>query len=188
MFQPAFGGGTGNSFFPLITYADQLLMRAELAARNITTENAMTLYYAGIDASVSFYDNAAKDAKLADYTPLTPAELMAYKMAPAIVYNPAKALEQIAIQQYLNFYKQPNEAWALYKRTGMPNSTTALALEDIMIEGTLYQIPRRAAIMAPSSTDLNASNKEAAINEMKKDSEFGTSIEDVYGRVWWDKK
>ena len=188
MFQPANGGGTGKSFFPLITYADELLMRAELAARGITTENASNLYYQGIDASVAFYDKAAADAKLADYTALTPAELTAYKASPAIVYNPAKALEQIAIQQYLNFYKQPNEAWALYKRTGMPNSSTALANEDLMIEGTRYEIPRRAAIAAPSSTDLNAANKQAAIDEMKKDPEFGTGIDDVYGRVWWDKK
>lgn len=193
MFQPAHADGTGatgtgKSFFPLITYADELFMRAELAAKGITTENAQTLYYAGIDASITFYDKAAADAKLADYTPLTPAEITAYKAAPAIVYNPAKALEQIAIQAYINFYKQPNEAWALYKRTGYPNATTALANENIMIDGTLYQIPRRAALSAPSSTDLNAANKQAALDNMKADPDFGTAIDDLYGRVWWDKK
>ncbi len=188
MFQPAIDGGTGQSFFPLISYADELLMRAELAARNITTENASDLYYKGIDASVRFYDKAAANAKLPDYTPLSETELTAYKNAPAIKYNPAKAIEQIAIQAYLNFYKQPNEAWALYKRTGFPNSSSALANEDIMIDGSLYQIPRRAAISAPSSTDLNAANKQAAIAEMTKNPDFGSSIDDVYGRVWWDMK
>lgn len=188
MFQPANGGGTGKNFFTLITYADELLMRAELAVRGITTEDAQTLYNAAIDASVQFYDKAAKEAQLEDYTALTDTELAAYKIAPAIAYNPSKALEQIAIQAYINFYKQPNEAWALYKRTGLPNSSTALALEDIMIEGTLYQIPRRAALSAPSSTDLNAANKQAALDEMAKDPDFGTSIDDLYGRVWWDKK
>jgi hypothetical protein len=39
MFQPANGGGTGKNFFPLISYADELFMRAELAAKGITTEN-----------------------------------------------------------------------------------------------------------------------------------------------------
>lgn len=186
MFQPANGGGTGKSFFPLITFADELFMRAELAARGITTENAASLYNAGIDASVKFYDKAAADAKLPDYTPLTEGELSTYKNSPAIVYNPAKALEQIAIQSYINFYKEPNEAWALIKRTGMPNSSTALANETLMIDGSLYQIPRRAAISAPSSTDLNAANKQAAITEMSEDPNFGSSIDDVYGRVWWD--
>jgi hypothetical protein len=188
MFQPANNSGTGQSFFPLINYADELFMRAELAARNITTENAQELYYAGIDASIAFYDEAANNAKLPDYKALTPQELTAYKAAPAIVYNPAKAVEQIAIQAYLNFFKQPNEAWALYKRTGYPNSTTALANEDIMIDGTLYQIPRRAALSAPSSSDLNAPNKQAALDNMKSDPDFGTGLEDLYGRVWWDKK
>lgn len=186
MFQPANNGGTGKSFFPLITYADELLMRAELAARGITTENAANLYYAGIENSIKFYDMAAANAQIADYVPVTDNEIMAYKNAPAIVYNPSKALEQIAIQEYINFYKQPNEAWALYKRTGMPNSSTALMNEDIMIDGSLYHIPRRAALAAPSSSDLNATNKEAALTEMMKDPNFGSAIDDVYGRVWWD--
>ncbi|MDN3655565.1 SusD/RagB family nutrient-binding outer membrane lipoprotein [Ferruginibacter paludis] len=188
MFQPANGGGTGKNFFPLISYADELFMRAELAAKGITTEDAQALYYAGIDASISFYDKAAADAKLEDYTAVTAGELTAYKASPAIMYSAPKALEQIAIQSYINFFKQPNEAWALYKRTGYPNATTALANENIMIDGTLYQIPRRAAISAPSTSDLNATNKQAALDNMKADPDFGTAIDDLYGRVWWDKK
>ncbi len=188
MFQPANGGGNGKSFFTLISYADELFMRAELAARGITSENAQTLYYAGIDASISFFDKAASDAKLDDYVAVTATEIANYKASPAIVFNSAKALEQIAIQSYLNFYKQPNEAWALYKRTGMPNATTALANENLIIDGTLYQIPRRAALSAPSSSDLNRVNKQTALDNMKTDADFGTGLDDLYGRVWWDKK
>ncbi len=188
MYQPANGNGTGKSFFPLISYADELFMRAELAAKGITTEDASALYYAGIDASISFYDKSAADAKLEDYTAVTSSELAAYKASPAIVYNAAKATEQIAIQSFINFYKQPNEAWSLYKRTGYPNATSALANENIMIDGTLYQIPRRAALSAPSSSDLNAVNKQAALDAMKADADFGTAFDDLYGRVWWDKK
>ena len=192
MFQPANDNGTGTSgtgksFFPLITYADELFMRAELAAKNVTTENAEQLYYAGIDASLNFFDKRAAEAKLPDYSALTATEINAYRAAPAIVYNAANAVKQIAVQAYIDFYKQPNEAWALYKRTGYPNSTTALANEDIMIDGTLYQIPRRAALSAPSSSDLNAANKQAALDDMKKDPDFG-AIDDLYGRIWWDKK
>jgi hypothetical protein len=188
MFQPAIDGGTGKNFFPIITYADELFMRAELAASGITTEDPQALYYAGIDASVKFYDQAAKNAQLPDYTAVTDAELTAYKGATGVSYEPAKALDQIAVQAYINFYKQPNEAWAQFKRTGMPNSTTVLANEDIKIDNTVYKIPRRAALSAPSSTDLNKANKQTALDEMSKDAGFGTSIEDVYGRVWWDKQ
>lgn len=70
----------------------------------------------------------------------------------------------------------------------MPNSTTVLANEDIKIDNTVYKIPRRAALSAPSSSDLNKANKQTALDEMSKDAGFGTSIEDVYGRVWWDKQ
>ncbi|HKO78894.1 MAG TPA: SusD/RagB family nutrient-binding outer membrane lipoprotein [Chitinophagaceae bacterium] len=188
MFQPAIDGGTGKNFFPIITYADELFMRAELAASGVTTEDAEALYYKGIDASIQFYDLAAKNAKLPDYTAVTDAEITAYKAAADVSYDPAKALNQIAVQAYINFYKQPNEAWALFKRTGMPNSTTVLANEDIRIDNTVYQIPRRAALSAPSSSDLNKANKQAALDDMIKDPSFGTSIEDVYGRVWWDKQ
>jgi hypothetical protein len=192
MFQPAYSAagasGTGKNFFPIITYADELFMRAELAAKGITTESASTLYYAGIDASIAFYDQAANNAKLEDYTAVTAAEITAYKASPAVVYNASKILEQIAVQAYINFYKQPNEAWAQFKRTGFPNSSTALANEDILIDGTVYQIPRRAALSAPSTTDLNATNKQAALDAMKTDADFGVSIGDLYGRVWWDKK
>lgn len=188
MFQPANGSGSGQNFFPLISYADELFMRAELAAKGITTEDPKALYYSGIDASITFYDMAAANAKLEDYMALAPAEISTYKNMPAIVYSPAKALEQIAIQSYINFYKEPIEAWALYKRTGMPNAGTALANEDIMIDGTLFQIPRRAALSAPSSSDLNGVNKQAAQDIMKADPDFGTSVDDLYGRVWWDKK
>ena len=188
MFQPAINGGTGKNFFPIISYADELFMRAELAASGITTEDPQALYYAGIDASVKFYDLAAKNAQLPDYTAVTDAELTAYKAATGVSYQPAKALDQIAVQAYINFYKQPNEAWAQFKRTGMPNSTTVLANEDIKIDNPVYKIPRRAALSAPSSTDLNKANKQTALDEMTKDAGFGTSIEDVYGRVWWDKQ
>lgn len=192
MFQPAYSAsgaaGTGKNFFPIITYADELFMRAELAAKGITTESASAMYYAGIDASIAFYDQAAKNAALEDYSAVTPAEITAYKAAPGVVYDAARILEQIGVQAYINFYKQPNEAWANFKRTGYPNSTTALANEDILIDGTVYQIPRRAALSAPGASDLNAANKQAALDAMKADADFGASIGDLYGRVWWDKK
>lgn len=187
MFQPSFGGGTGQAFFPVITYADQLFMRAELAARGITSENAETLYNEGIKASIQFFNTRGAAAAVVGYTPVTDAQITAYTNHPTVKYNASKALEQIAIQAYLNFYKQPNEAWALWKRTGMPNKNTALANEDVMINGSVFAIARRAVVGNPSPSDLNKDNKQAAIDDMKKDSEFGDQLL-PYGRVWWDKQ
>jgi hypothetical protein len=188
MWQPTYGGGTGRTFFNVITYADQLFMRAEMAARGISTENAESLYNQGITASINFYNTRAAAAAVTDYVAVTPAEITAYLNNATVKWDPAKGLEQIAIQSYINFYKQPNEAWALFKRTGMPNKNTALANEDILINGTVYAIPRRAVINNPSPSDLNAANKQAAINEMMKDPEFGNDPLNPYGRIWWDKQ
>ena len=70
----------------------------------------------------------------------------------------------------------------------MPNKTTALANEDIIIDGTVKQIPRRAALSAPDPTDLNYANKKAALDAMAAEPGFGSSPSDMLGRVWWDKQ
>ncbi|TAD84394.1 MAG: SusD/RagB family nutrient-binding outer membrane lipoprotein [Bacteroidetes bacterium] len=93
----------------------------------------------------------------------------------------------IACQAFLNFFKQPNEAWALFKRTGMPNRTTVLANEDIRADGSIFQIPRRAVINPPASTEINRVNRQAAIDEMMKDPDFGDPLS-PFGRVWWDRR
>ena len=116
------------------------------------------------------------------------AEITAYLAKPAIAYNPAKGVDQIACQAYLHFFKQPNEAWSLYKRTGYPNATSVLPLERIIVGGAEQQIPRRALLTFPSPTNLNYQNILDAYTEMQKDPDFGTGISDIFGRVWWDKK
>lgn len=187
MFQPTFGGGTGQAYFPVITYADQLFMRAELAARGITTETASTLYNEGVRVSIQFFNTRAAAAAVEEYAAVTDAQITAYLANTDVKFDAAKALEQIAIQSFINFYKQPNEAWALWKRTGMPNKNTALANSDIIINGTVFSIARRAVIGNPSPADLNFVNKQAAIDDMKKDPEFGDQLL-PFGRVWWDKQ
>jgi hypothetical protein len=69
----------------------------------------------------------------------------------------------------------------------MPNKNTALANEDIVINGSVFSIARRAVVGNPSPTDLNRVNRQAAIDDMKKDPEFGDQLL-PYGRVWWDKQ
>jgi hypothetical protein len=188
MWQPFANNGTGRNFFPTITYADYCLMRAEFAARGITSDDAEEWYNKGVTASIEFYDEQAKQAKLEDYTPLDAAEITAYLNKPDVKFDQARALEQIITQAYINFYKQPNEAWANFKRTGMPNKSTALANEDIVIDGVVRQIPRRAAISVPLPTDQNYAKKQAAIDQMATDPDFGQGPSDVFGRIWWDMK
>lgn len=187
LFQANFSGGDGSNFFPVITYADFTFMRAELAARGVTAESASTLYNAGIAASIQMYSDWAIKAKIPSYVAVTNAEITAYLAKPAIAYNAAKNVEQICIQSYINYNKQPNEAWALFKRTGFPNTTSALAFENIVADGIVQKFPRRAPLSLPPPTAANYLNNKAALDAMALDPGFGTAPSDFYGRVWWDK-
>lgn len=173
--------------FPIITYADVCFMRAELAARGVTNEDAQSWYYKGIDASLAIYDEMGKQAKLDDYSPLTPDEVAAYKSQPGIQYDAANALEQICVQQYINCYKNQNEAWATIKRTGFPSVTGKIfKLEPVTVDGAPREMPRRFVVRYPNITDLNYQNILDAITAMQKEPGFKTP-DDITGRVWWDE-
>jgi hypothetical protein len=188
MFTSNYNTGDGKNFFPFITYADYCFMRAELAARSVTTDVASDWYNKGVTASIQFYSQKAGDAKIPNYQAATQADITAYLLKPGVLYDPSKGLDQIASQAYLDFYKQPNEAWALWKRTGMPNSTTVLPLTILKSNGTVLDIPRRAALDVLPSTDLNFANQKAAYDAMAADPGFGQGPADPFGRVWWDKQ
>ncbi len=75
--------GTGDGFFPILTYAEYCFIRADLAARNITTDDAGDWYNKGITASIQFYNARAIDADIltdavgeVNYVPVTQAKLM----------------------------------------------------------------------------------------------------------------
>ena len=182
--------GTGSATFILISYADVCFMRAELAARGVTADNAQTWYNNGITASINMYNNIASLAKVANwgYEAAADSSIARYvTTAPDVKYNAAKALEQITTQAYINYFLQPNEAWALIKRTGYPNATTTLVYETFKINGAVAPYPRRATINYPSESSDNYANQKAAIDAMTADADFGVPVDNT-GRVWWDKK
>ncbi|NQX42477.1 Starch-binding associating with outer membrane [Pedobacter steynii] len=187
-------GGKGINFFPLITYAEVCFMRAELAARNVIADDAKMWYERGITASIQMYDDMASRALITDrqeknsYVPTKQEEITTYLTQPGVLFDPAKGVDMIASQAYLHFFKQPAEAWALYKRTGLPNHTSTLPLEKIIALGTEQQIPRRAALPLPGPGNLNYKNIINAYDDMKTDPDFGQGPTDMFGRVWWDKK
>jgi hypothetical protein len=194
MFAAGENAGTGVNFFLMLTYSDYCFMRAELAARALTGDNAKEWYDKGITASIKMYDEMANRAKITDrenvgnYLAATDEEIQAYLARPLVSYNPAIGLDQIACQAYLNFFKQPNEAWALFKRTGLPNPSSIIKLERMIIGGAEQQIPRRASLPFPSPSNLNYQNITGAFADMAKDPDFGAGASDIFGRVWWDKK
>ncbi|MFD2599307.1 SusD/RagB family nutrient-binding outer membrane lipoprotein [Sphingobacterium corticis] len=187
LFQPENDGGTGTGIFPVITYADVCFMRAEIAQRGWSNENAGEWYNKGIEASLRFYSKLAGAAQVVNYTAITDAEIAAFIAKPDIAYNAATGLEQIILQAYLNYFRNFNEAWALVKRTGMPNKNTALVFEDWTNTGSVSQMPRRFSIGFPVTGEYNFDNKKAAIDQMMSDPEFGQPS-NIQGRIWWDKQ
>ncbi|MFT3700804.1 MAG: SusD/RagB family nutrient-binding outer membrane lipoprotein [Agriterribacter sp.] len=184
---PAYNGGAGTTVFPLITYADVCLMRAELVVRGLSNdpESAEDLYKQGITASITDYDKWAKVTQIDGYTALGSDEIANYLEQPGVAYDEANALEQICVQQYLNFFMQPNENWSLLKRTGLPGASgVIMPLEDVSAFG---EMPRRYPVTYPSQADLNFTNITNAIDQMRSDPDFGEPTS-LYGRVWWDKK
>lgn len=190
LFQPSFdegnGSGDGAVYLPVITYAEFCFMRAELGAQNLSTEDAQTWYEEGVKASIQWYDQLARDAKLQNYTAVTDGEIQQYLQEPGIAFDETKALDQIASQAFLHYYKQPAEGWALWKRTGLPNTTSVLALADMKSNGASLAIPRRAPLPLLNTTSSNYENQKAAYDAMAQDPGFGLGPTDAFGRVWWD--
>ncbi|HAY3552069.1 SusD/RagB family nutrient-binding outer membrane lipoprotein [Elizabethkingia meningoseptica] len=187
LWMPDFNGGTGNSIMPLVTYADLCLMKAELAYKGIIGGDPATFYKQGIEASIETYNKIAREAAINNYIPTTPDQITQYLSSPDVAYNSSIGLEQIYAQQYINYFKQPNEAWALIKRTNIPNTNTILRLEGLFASGNPLTMPRRMALPSPSKDNLNYPNQQAALEEMQKEPGFGQQPENIYGKVWWDK-
>ncbi|MCF0038657.1 SusD/RagB family nutrient-binding outer membrane lipoprotein [Dyadobacter fanqingshengii] len=178
--------GTGQSYLPVITYAEYCFMRAEIALKTTGAASAKTWYEAGVRSSLEWYNEVGVNAKLTNYTATTPAEITAYLAKPGIAFDAAKAMDQIGSQSYLNFMKQPQEGWALYKRTGYPNPTSIVPLPRLTYLNVPLTIPRRAPITLPTQSDPNYANKKAAYDAMAALPGFG-DLTSAAGRVWWDK-
>ncbi|HEU4903953.1 MAG TPA: SusD/RagB family nutrient-binding outer membrane lipoprotein [Flavisolibacter sp.] len=186
LFTPNYNGGTGEGFYPFLTYAEYCFLRADLIARGFTTGDAKSWYEKGVEASIKFYNQRAIAAQVENFVPVTQGEINAYLAKPGVAFEPAKAQEQIAVQAYLEFFRQPSEAWAWWKRTGYPNTSTVLPWANLTSNGSVLRLPRRASIALLPTTNLNYANQQAAIAEMAKDPSFGTGPNDPFGRVWWD--
>ena len=157
-----------------------------MIARNFTTGNAGEWYKKGVEASIRFYNRRAIAAQVEGFVPVTQGDIDAYLTQPGVAFDAAKAKEQIAVQAYLDFYRQPSEAWAWWKRTGYPNTTSVLPWANLTSNGSPMRLARRASINVLPTTNLNYANQQAAIAEMAKDPNFGAGPNDPFGRVWWD--
>jgi hypothetical protein len=181
-----YGLGTGNGYFPILTYPEYCFIRADLGARGYTTDNAGNWYTAGVTASIQEYDAWASAAGVTHYVPVTTGQISNYLGLPGITFNAARATEQIACQAYIEFFKQPAEGWAWWKRTGYPSTTSVLAWEPLIDNGSTATIARRAPLVPLPSSDANYANQQAAFKDMSGSPNWGATPDNSFGRVWWD--
>lgn len=182
------GAGDGKYTQPVASYAEMCLLISELAVRGLSTENAQEWYVKGVKASIRAYEQMGKDANIVDFAAIAEADIDAYLAKPNVAFTGSNdvLLEKIGIQQYLNHFKQPWEAWGSWKRTGYPKVGGILNREAFEVEGDPRETPRRWALPVPQQ--LNRPNFNAAVQAMIAGGEYGTSVEQITGRVWWDKK
>ena len=142
----------------LMSYAELLLLQAEAAEREWIGGNAATLYAAGIRAAMEF--NGIDDA-----------EITAYLAQPEIAYQgDAEGLDQIALQKWIALFGNGAEAYAEWRRTGVP---ALVAGPDALNDG---RIPVR--LFYPGLEEsLNRTAVEAA-----KARQGGATLNSP---VWW---
>ncbi|MBC7948560.1 MAG: SusD/RagB family nutrient-binding outer membrane lipoprotein [Chitinophagaceae bacterium] len=153
-----------NASIHLVTYAQALFAKAEAAKLGWIT---------GGDVEAKLNYDLAIEQSVRQWNNNSTAGLAAMMAFPAVAYNPATAIEQIATQRWVHLYMHGWEAWAEWRRTGYP------ALAPPVGDPT-RPVPRRNAYPANEQFN-NAENYQAAIQRQFSGSD------NISGRVWWDK-
>ncbi len=190
-----------SSFTPLITYPEVCFMMAEIAFKKGSAQggkDALTWFKDGIRASMKQYQMWAESMKVPsamnpnsdNYHPITDEKIEAYLSKPEFQ---SVSLEKIISQQWVNLFMRPEEAWATWKRTGLPAFKAqpvpeegVAYLETITSSGAELLIPRRCVLPTPNSANLD--NYKEALEQLKVEPSYGTDVDQTQGRIWWDKK
>jgi hypothetical protein len=169
----------------LLIYPEVLFLRAEAVVKGWATGSAQQFYEEGIRASINYWVDVnqnlrtrvpATDIAAMPVINISEADITTYLQRPAIVYNPAKALEQIITQKWLANINQGFEAYADYRRTGFP------LLNPIPNAGGLSEtggssMPVRLRYPADEQV-LNRVNYQQAVANQGPDL--------MTTKVWWD--
>lgn len=149
------------------TAAEVQFIRAEAILRGLANGDAQAAYEAGLRESVDYYYWAMETNTAVSYARPDPADIDAFVTSSSVAYD--GTLEQVLTQKWIHFgMQQAHEAWADYRRTGMPT------LPDDTSGGTVLQRPKR--IIYPASEWVNNEENYNAIRD--KDTQDTA--------LWWD--
>lgn len=141
----------------LMAYPEVLFIQAEAAQRGWIPGSAAAFYNAGVAASMEQWGISAAD-------------IAVYLAQPRVAYNPATGLTQIALQKWIALYGQGSDAWAEFRRTGVPDLRVG--------PDAIIPVVARRLTYPVSEQSFNKANLEAAIA-----AQGGADLDD---RVWWD--
>lgn len=184
-FSPKYNLPDGGQYRDVsVTAAESCLLIAEFIEKGYTgaTGTAEEWYNKGVASSIRTMNQIATVANSATgFSGNGDAEIAAYLADDDVALNGVNDLERIYIQEHLNFYRNPNEAFVFARRTGYPKYGSAYYPRETFNE----TIPRRFWTIDPGET--NRANWEAAMNEQG----FTPNAQDLptlsSQRVWYDK-
>jgi len=181
-----------------LSYAEACFMMAEIAETggDGLGKSAAQWYRDGVQASFDQYKALAISVSVPNAEDIAlPTDFVA-----DLPYN---GLPTIYSQAWVNFLMQPDEAWAMWKRTGYPQfenvrvgvpnrigDGSGIAYLEALYDGSKdLIIPRRSALQLSTGSNANSANYFQAINDMiAKDAAYGKDALDTKGRIWWDKQ
>lgn len=189
-------GNTIKMRTSLLSYASACFMYAEIAAKagaNIFGKSAAQWYDEGVNASFDDYKARAVSGRVPGASAVT--------IGNYLTNYPYNGLASIYSQAWVNFLIEPEEAWAMWKRTGYPqfedfrpgqpttigDGSGIAYLESLWTGSQDLLIPRRG-ILSSSSVEMNVNLDQAVSDMIAKDPAYGSNREDSRGRVWWDKQ
>lgn len=188
-FSPKFNRPSGGQYKEVtVTAAEGCLLIAEFIkkgyAGSVNTRGTFNDWYKkGVTASIQCMNEIAQIAmSTTAFSGSGDTEISAYLDDPNIKLDGTNDLERIYIQEHLNYYRNPNEAFVFARRTGYPKTGSAYYPRETFNE----LIPRRFWTKDPGET--NRANWEAAMN----DQGFTPNAQDLPSlssqRIWYDKK
>ncbi len=187
-FSPRYNNATDGLYKEVsVSAAESDLTIAEFVQKGYagsvdTKGTAADWYNKGVTASIHTMNEIAKVANsTTGFSGDGSAEIAAYLADANVMLNGTNDLERIYIQEHLNFYRNPNEAFVFARRTGYPKKTSNYYAREPMNE----VIPRRFWTIDPGET--NRANWEAAMVEQG----FTPNAQDLptlsTQRIWYDK-
>lgn len=188
-FSPRYNAPSSTAQFKdvSVSAAESCLLIAEFIQKGYaggvsTKGTAEEWYVKGVTSSIKTMNDIATVAQSTTaFSGDGSAEISAYLNDVQVKFNGVNNLERIYIQQYLNFYRNANEAFVFSRRTGYPKRSSTYYTREPFTE----VIPRRFWTTDPG--EVNRANWQAAMSSQG----FTPNGRDVTTlnaeRIWYDK-